>query len=33
MRGRLTAGLLSKAERGELALNLPAGLTRDAGAP
>ena len=31
MRGRLTAGLLSKAERGELALNLPAGLTRDAG--
>jgi len=31
MRGRLTAGLLSKAERGELALHLPAGLTRDAG--
>ena len=31
MRGRLTAGLLSKAERGELALALPAGLTRDAG--
>ena len=30
MRGRLTAGLLSKAERGELALHLPAGLTRDA---
>src|SRR5512134_351757 len=29
MRGRLTAGLLSKAERGELALHLPAGLTRD----
>ena len=31
MRGRLTAGLLSKAERGDLALLLPAGLTRDAG--
>src|SRR3954463_13159486 len=31
MRGRLTAGLLSKAERGELALALPAGLTRDTG--
>jgi hypothetical protein len=31
MRGRLTAGLLNKAERGELALALPAGLTRDAG--
>jgi DNA invertase Pin-like site-specific DNA recombinase len=31
MRGRLTAGLLSKAERGELALHLPAGLTRGAG--
>src|SRR4051794_36639668 len=31
MRGRLTAGLLNKAERGELALNLPAGLIRDAG--
>ena len=31
MRGRLTAGLLNKAERGELALHLPAGLTRDAG--
>jgi DNA invertase Pin-like site-specific DNA recombinase len=30
MRGRLTAGLLSKAERGELALHLPAGLIRDA---
>ena len=29
MRGRLTAGLLSKAERGELALLLPAGLARD----
>ena len=29
MRGRLTAGLLSKAERGELALLLPAGLQRD----
>jgi len=29
--GRLTAGLLNKAERGELALALPAGLTRDAG--
>jgi DNA invertase Pin-like site-specific DNA recombinase len=31
MRGRLTAGLLSKAERGDLAMHLPAGLTRDAG--
>ena len=30
MRGRLTAGLLSKAERGELALHLPAGLARAA---
>ncbi|WP_424140485.1 recombinase family protein [Roseomonas chloroacetimidivorans] len=30
LRGRLTAGLLSKAERGELALLLPAGLTRGA---
>jgi DNA invertase Pin-like site-specific DNA recombinase len=29
IRGRLTAGLLAKAERGELALQLPAGLTRD----
>jgi DNA invertase Pin-like site-specific DNA recombinase len=29
LRGRLTAGLLSKAERGELALLLPAGLARD----
>src|SRR5215210_3716101 len=28
LRGRLTAGLLSKAERGELALLLPAGLIR-----
>jgi len=28
LRGRLTAGLLSKAERGELALPLPAGLVR-----
>ncbi len=31
LRGRLTAGLLNKAERGELALHLPAGLIRDAG--
>src|SRR5215211_5185318 len=31
LRGRLTAGLLNKAERGELTLLLPAGLTRDAG--
>jgi hypothetical protein len=31
LRGRLTAGLLSKAERGELALLLPAGLARDGG--
>ena len=30
LRGRLTAGLLSKAERGDLALALPAGLARDA---
>jgi DNA invertase Pin-like site-specific DNA recombinase len=30
LRGRLTAGLLSKAARGELALQLPAGLVRDA---
>ena len=30
LRGRLTAGLLGKAERGELALLLPAGLRRDA---
>jgi DNA invertase Pin-like site-specific DNA recombinase len=30
LRGRLTAGLLSKARRGELALPLPAGLARDA---
>src|SRR6201996_9124622 len=29
LRGRLTAGLLSKAERGELALMLPAGFQRD----
>lgn len=29
LRGRLTAGLLSKAARGELALLLPAGLERD----
>jgi len=29
IRSRLTAGLLAKAERGELALNLPIGLTRD----
>jgi hypothetical protein len=29
IRGRLTAGLLAKAERGELALALPAGLVRD----
>jgi DNA invertase Pin-like site-specific DNA recombinase len=29
IRGRLTAGLLSKARRGELALQLPAGLVRD----
>lgn len=29
IRGRLTAGLLSKAERGELALKLPIGLERD----
>ena len=30
LRGRLTAGLLSKAARGELGLMLPAGLERDA---
>ena len=30
LRGRLTAGLLSKAERGELALPLPTGLVRGA---
>src|SRR3712207_4181271 len=29
IRARLTAGLLSKAERGELALQLPVGLVRD----
>src|SRR5947209_20008286 len=29
LRGRLTAGLLNKAKRGELALLLPAGLTRN----
>ncbi len=29
LRGRLTAGLLNKAERGELALTLPVGLVRD----
>jgi DNA invertase Pin-like site-specific DNA recombinase len=29
IRARLTAGLLNKAERGELALRLPVGLTRD----
>jgi DNA invertase Pin-like site-specific DNA recombinase len=29
IRSRLTAGLLAKAERGELALNLPVGLVRD----
>jgi DNA invertase Pin-like site-specific DNA recombinase len=29
LRGRLTAGLLNKAERGELAVLLPAGLARD----
>ncbi|HEX2083945.1 MAG TPA: recombinase family protein, partial [Xanthomonadaceae bacterium] len=29
IRGRLTAGLLAKAERGELALPLPAGFVRD----
>jgi DNA invertase Pin-like site-specific DNA recombinase len=28
LRGRLTAGILSKAERGELALTLPTGLVR-----
>ena len=30
LRARLTAGLLNKAERGELALTLPVGLVRDA---
>src|ERR671913_2301989 len=30
LRGRLTAGLLAKAARGELALQLPIGLVRDA---
>jgi DNA invertase Pin-like site-specific DNA recombinase len=30
LRGRLTAGLLNKAERGELALTLPVGLVRNA---
>src|SRR5262249_62229841 len=30
MRARLTAGLLHKAQRGELALMLPTGLVRDA---
>jgi DNA invertase Pin-like site-specific DNA recombinase len=29
LRGRLTAGILSKAQRGELALTLPIGLVRD----
>src|SRR4029453_3519808 len=29
LRGRLTAGLINKAERGELALALPVGLVRD----
>lgn len=29
IRGRLTAGLLAKAERGELALQLPTGFVRD----
>ena len=29
IRGRLTAGLLNKAQRGDLALQLPAGLLRD----
>ena len=29
IRARMTAGLLNKAQRGELALNLPAGLIRD----
>ncbi|MBP2316968.1 recombinase family protein, partial [Azospirillum soli] len=29
LRGRLTAGLLAKAERGDLALTLPVGLVRD----
>src|SRR6202048_811190 len=31
IRSRLTTGLLAKAERGELALTLPIGLTRDPG--
>jgi DNA invertase Pin-like site-specific DNA recombinase len=31
LRGRLNAGVLNKAQRGELALGLPIGLTRDAG--
>src|SRR5215207_7319184 len=31
LRGRLTAGLINKAERGELALTLPVGLTRVSG--
>ncbi len=30
LRARMTAGLLNKAQRGELALQLPVGLTRDA---
>jgi Recombinase/Resolvase, N terminal domain len=30
IRARMTAGLLNKAQRGELALNLPVGLVRDA---
>src|SRR5262249_38772805 len=30
LRARLTAGLLNKAQRGELALSLPIGLVRDA---
>ena len=30
IRARMTAGLLNKAQRGELALSLPIGLTRDA---
>jgi len=29
IRARLTAGLLNKAERGELAIKLPVGLVRD----
>src|SRR4029453_7075492 len=31
IRARMTAGLLHKAQRGELALSLPVGLVRDAG--